>query len=439
MTNSNELNHNLSQGDRPQDELPQPFRAAVDAILAEPTPDIDLAHFVSDRPMPATQFSNRQWPKRAFLKSMNDIPWLLKSGTVVALAALVIVACLIFSNPAGSSIALAQVAARIENARTLSYVQTIEPLDGKTPKITTRFTSLGADKTRTESDSSDPEHELISIYDYAAGKQIYLYPAKKEALITTIKGRPTPEENEANQMLNSLLEDMKKRKRQTQSLGHKLIDGVECIGFGDGECQTWVDAKTGNLVRWENDDLHTPPGAFVPQGICKLVQSDFKIDEKVDPALLSLEPPEGYTVIQNPWVYDFSKTPAQLATSILRTYAENMDGQFPARLADEGESIYADFKKKGLMDKKEWEVNGVKKSELLGSIWQLNNFFLSFEPSTEHENYGYYPGGKLGEKDRIVLWYKDKKCGEYIAIYGDLRVEKIDKQKPPPPVQDSKE
>lgn len=439
MTNPNELNHNLSQGGRPQDELPQPFRAAVDAILAEPTPDIDLTHFVSDRPMPATLLSNRRRPKRAFLKTMNDIPWVLKPITVVALAAAVIVLCLIFSNPAGSSIALAQVAAKIENARTLSYLQTIEPLDGKTPKIITRFTSLGADKTRTESHSSDPEHDMVSIYDYAAGKQIYLYTAKKEALITTIKGRPTPEENDANRMLNALLEDMKKRKRQTPSLGHKLIDGVECIGFGDDKCQTWVDAKTGNLVLWENDDLHTPQGAFVPQGVCKLVQSDFKIDEKVDPALFSLEPPEGYKVIQNPWVYDFSKTPAQLATSILRTYAENMDGQFPARLADEGESIYADFKKKGVLDKKEWEMDGVKNSDLRGTIWQLNNFFLLVEPGSEHENYEYYPGGKLGEKDRIVFWYKDKESGEYTAVYGDLRAEKIDQEKLPPPLHDSKE
>ncbi len=69
-------------------------------------------------------------------------------------------------------------------------------------------------------------------------------------------------------------------------------------------------------------------------------------------------------------------------------------------------------------------MNGVKNSDFIGTIWQLNNFFLSFERGSEHENYEYYPGGKLGEKDRIVFWYRDRKTGEYSAVFGDLRIEK---------------
>ncbi len=127
---------------------------------------------------------------------------------------------------------------------------------------------------------------MTTIYDYSAGKQIYLYPSKKEALITTIKGRPTPEENEVNQMLNDLLKDMKDIKRPSRSLGHKLIDGVDCIGYefghGDQKSRSWADAKTGKLVRSEIDNFLEPPFSSL-QGIYRLVWSDFKIDEKVDP------------------------------------------------------------------------------------------------------------------------------------------------------------
>ncbi len=366
---------------------------------------------------------------------ISRLPWKSTAAALFGIAAAALVAYILLSASTGNSVALAQVAAKVEGASTLSFVQTTEPLDGKTPKTTTRFTSLGADKTRTEFQTLKSEEEGILISDYAAGKEITLWPAKKKALINTVKGRPTYD--------NSLVQTREAfrdyLKWPFRSLGHKLIDGVECTGFevdqGNHKTRIWADAKTGNPVRSESDDLFLPP----PQWYCKVV-FDYKIDEKVDSALFSIEPPEGYTVEQNSWVNNLSKTPAQLVTSILRTYAENMDGQFPARLTDRGQSIFADLKKKGLLDsyesaflhvpagqKKEWDEQASKMSDLVLSVAQLS-FLLSGKRGVD---YAYYPGGKLGEKDRIVFWYKDEKSGEYMAIYGDLRVEKIDKEKLP--------
>lgn len=405
---------------------------AVAATLQLPLPDGPLPVLAVQTLRALHQAAIR--PKSSLRQTIRHSSWKSKAAALLGIAAAALVAYILLSASTGNSVALAQVAAKVEGASTLSFVQTTEPLDGKTPKTTYRFTSLGADKTRTESQSSKPEEEMISISDYVAGKEIYLWPAKKKALINTVKGRPTYD--------NSLVERREAfrdyLKWPSRSLGHKLIDGVECTGFevdqGNHKTRIWADAKTGNPVRSENDDLFLSP----PQWHCKVVW-DYKIDEKVDPALFSVEPPEGYTVEQNSWVNDLSKTPAQLVTSILRTYAESMDGQFPARLTDRGQSMFADLKKKGLLDsyesnfhvpvgqKTEWNEQAEKMGNLIVSFCQLS-FFLSGKRGVD---YAYYPGGTLGEKDRIMFWYKDEKSGEYMAIYGDLRVEKIDKEKLP--------
>src|SRR5262249_35260950 len=115
-----------------------------------------------------------------------------------------------------------------------------------------------------------------------------------------------------------------------------------------------------------------------------------------------------------------------------------------------GESMFADLKKKGRLDsyeaafrlgpegpkKEEWDEQANKIGDLIYSYSQLS-WFIDGKSGVD---YAYYPGRKLGEKDRIVFWHKDKQSGEYTAVYGDLRAEKIDKDKlPPPPVPDSKE
>lgn len=48
------------------------------------------------------------------------------------------------------------------------------------------------------------------------------------------------------------------------------------------------------------------------------------------------------------------------------------------------------------------------------------------------ERWQYYPGVKLGQKDRIVFWYLDAKASTYSAVWGDLRIEKVAKDQLPP-------
>lgn len=58
---------------------------------------------------------------------------------------------------------------------------------------------------------------------------------------------------------------------------------------------------------------------------------------------------------------------------------------------------------------------------------------MYLEGHKQGTDYQYYPGVTLGEKDRIVFWSRSTKTGVYTALFGDLRIEQIDKEKLPPP------
>ncbi len=61
------------------------------------------------------------------------------------------------------------------------------------------------------------------------------------------------------------------------------------------------------------------------------------------------------------------------------------------------------------------------------AILRLRMYLTAHKEGTDYQ---YYPGISLGE-DRIVFWSRSTKTGEYTALYGDLRVEKIDKDQVP--------
>jgi hypothetical protein len=69
-----------------------------------------------------------------------------------------------------------------------------------------------------------------------------------------------------------------------------------------------------------------------------------------------------------------------------------------------------------------------------GALPHLRIYLTAHKQGTDYE---YYPGIKLGEKDRIVFWSRNIKNGDYMAIYGDLRVEKVEKNQLPQPSKDS--
>ncbi len=359
-------------------------------------------------------------PKSKLLQSIYGLPWKSKAAAVLGIAASGLVIYAAVQSLTQGSIAFAQVAEKLASAQSVSFEMTVEPLQKTFPVIKAKVSFLGSDKMRAETRIPQTDQIMILISDQTAGKTVVLNSAAKVAVVGVLKGgEETPEESFAARF-------RKLSKKASRSLGQKVIDGVEATGFEVEKesvtMQVWADSKTGNPVRMEGEFPYPQP-----IGKSKVLISNFKLDEPMDPSLFSVEVPKDYTVIKSPFEIDLSITPAQLVTTILRVYANLCEGQFPAKLNDMAQSIDAELKKKGLKVGEEGESADV--TRLRGWTIQLNTLLMGMESGIDYQ---YYPGGKLGEKNQIVFWCKDKKSGEYTAVYGDLRVEKIGKDKLPP-------
>ncbi|MHC4460306.1 MAG: LolA family protein [Planctomycetota bacterium] len=139
------------------------------------------------------------------------------------------------------------------------------------------------------------EHKHVHIIDRNAGKALLLVPQNMTAELLSFK--PT---GGKNNMVDAFLNPKVNMPPDADSLGGKEIDGREAVGFrirkkGDGTdlwsgeiTEIWVDVKTKRVVLVETGSA---------DGDWKFILKDFVFDQKLDDALFSLEPPEGYTEI----------------------------------------------------------------------------------------------------------------------------------------------
>ena len=195
-----------------------------------------------------------------------------------------------------------------------------------------------------------------------------------------------------------------------EELETREINGVKAKGFrinADGQVVSlWANPKTAQPMLVE---MAVPAGE--EEGAGKLVMSDFTFDTPLEESLFSLEPPKGYTLEQ----MDLGGITLDLEANVinvLQVYADATDGKFPERLNDwaaYGKALAAKSKGGKLDPAAMQKVAGV------GAISAL----LSNKKAGE--DYAYNgKDAKLGEKDKIIFWHRDKAKGTYRAIFGDL-------------------
>jgi hypothetical protein len=183
----------------------------------------------------------------------------------------------------------------------------------------------------------------------------------------------------------------------------------------------WAAVANGDPIRIEILENDYPSGPIL------IEWTNIKPGEKLDPALFSVDPPPGFTVI--PFLpIDFEASPATYVVGFLKIYAKHMEGQFPPRLQDAIKTLGE-------------KLEPPKSDEPLSDeLSQLPFYSAATVAITRHgkqgEDWQYYPGHTLGDKKQIVFWCRDKKRKEYSVVYADLRVEQVEKnQLPPAPVQ----
>jgi outer membrane lipoprotein-sorting protein len=289
----------------------------------------------------------------------------------------------------------------------------------------------------------------VDIEDATAGKVLHLDMKKKEAML---KNEPSgqfgpgkPFEGIAN-----ILES-----KPIEFAGQREVDGVKVNVFrhqrevqhgGREGTEIWLDAESKRLVGYCNTpgndffdpattpDRDNPPEERFSKGtIAGVIHRDIVFDAQLDPALFSLTPPEGFTIVEPP---ERPTITEDLMIEWLRLSARANDGVFID--LDRGFNLewHNAIEKKEKSDRSEAEqqyMTVTHRHILDGNYRPVQEFADEF---TESRSFRYLGKGvKLGSGERIVCFYKLKSTGKYRAVYGDLSVKDVEPKELPLPVE----
>jgi outer membrane lipoprotein-sorting protein len=297
----------------------------------------------------------------------------------------------------GSSVAFADVAAKFNAARTLSFRSTTT-FPGR-PPLTSRTYLAEPDRMR---------------HEYPTGL-VTIHNGPSLLVITDVDrtARRTDFDFKRPDKLPSIVASFRDLAKSTtaERLGEQDIDGVRANGFRVTHAQqtmtVWADAKTALPIRMISTNQSD-------RGEVTMVMDQFEIDPVLDDSLFSLDAPEGYTLTvaaDNDTEEKDEKAPKfatveDAVADLLRGYADATRGSFPASLTN-----WHSFHKPATNPASKGRLSGGRVGSVSGKLFSL--------PDSFHYN---PRGARLGDKDKIIFWYRPTKTSTtYRALYGDLR------------------
>ena len=370
------------------------------------------------------------------------------------------------------------IANQIENAPTITWTS-IEYLhatsrDGKATwlvKNPSFYTYRSPGLTRSvlrdvwRGGGADQSYEDVTITDAVRGRCIELYPEKKRATITDRDPMPASHfKGEPFGRLLKILRDgnLEWVERRTLSTGNVVNIFRSTVRDENNDRYRsqdfWIDANSKQLVAI---NFNGPDGEFYnpekdpignnpvgkdpdPRGWSTMgtMLRDIVLDAKVDDSLFSLEVPEGYSVKHERATH----VTEQEMLDYLGAFVEFNDRAFP----DEAFPAYYKLDKvNAALDKPTSQQTAVEKKYVamhlrhqpLGTPFDFfratGNWFRITHDFVEDSFRYLGKGVKLGEKDRIVCWYKlkdAKDANTYRVVYGDLSVKDVAAKDLPLPV-----
>ena len=196
-----------------------------------------------------------------------------------------------------------------------------------------------------------------------------------------------------------------------EPLDDRQVGDVKAKGFrvkSDGQTiSLWVHPKTARPILVEID-----AEAMGETG--KFVLSDITFDEKLDEKLFSLDVPEGFKL--NESRVKVSLDLEQNVINVLGAYAKLTGGTFPEKLDDW--AAYGKAMAKG--GQAEPDPGMIQALSGAGAITAL------LTDKKVGEDYAYTgKDAKLGDKDNVVFWHRDKAKGTYRAVFADLTAKEV--------------
>jgi outer membrane lipoprotein-sorting protein len=299
--------------------------------------------------------------------------------------------------PIGSTPTFEEVAKKVRDAQTLAYRMTMEsPGQKDLASLQLFFKKPGVIRT-------EDANGRATILDLKTDRTLILDPKARTALLVEGKKPPDeqkPEEPGAFDVLQRLRHLVQK---EGTPAGTKRIGDVDAPGFQvqvEGqETTVWADPKTRRPLRVE-----MPVRIGNQEG--QVILSDFELDPNLDEALFLLEPPAGYTLTKRN--VEEEKLEEEVAR-LLRAFAERSGGTFPKKLTDR--AAY-----ETQLQKNQSEGPDPEFVKLIPSLVWINLF------QRRHKNGYTYKGDgvKLGDKGKILFWYKPEGAEKYRAVFGDL-------------------
>jgi hypothetical protein len=213
----------------------------------------------------------------------------------------------------------------------------------------------------------------------------------------------------------------------------------------DWSCDFWIDQTTKQLVELhvpgadiydpEKDPARdNPPGENWYTTVPGDKQHDIVWDAELDDSLFRLEPPEGYALE----VQRRGQITEKEMIDYLGVLADFNDKTFP----DEGYIPSDRINKawdKAEKDRTAAENKIVKTVDFYtAKFYKMPTAVFTIDHTVENSYRYLGKGVKLGDKDRIVCWYKLKDTKDpntYRVVYGDLSVRDVAAKDLPLPVE----
>ena len=350
--------------------------------------------------------------------------------TKLAAAAVVAVAVIVGSQFLGGTITFAQVIEPILNARTvvLDYVigEGPDALEMHDIVIGSRIrrTMSNMDMTkildpRVRSTLSNMDMTMILDLEDARMLTLVSLGVTKIASYNDIQGAGQESSRSVLDFVRNVVSRVKDNPdADIQDLGEKEINGQKAVGF-------YVKGPNVDLTIWANKKTSLPIRIEFTEGKTSTVIKNIEFDVPLEESLVSMEVPAGYTMkdiaihIEEtaPDNHLSNATEEDLVES-LRIWAEIiLDGAFPDAIGTDH------FMKQAY-------VLGYKLASLglpdSGEMEQFAKGMIFLQEFEFGGKWGYAGKGvKLGDADKIILWYQPQGSNTYRAIYGDLRVAEV--------------
>lgn len=374
--------------------------------------------------------------------------------TKFAAAVVILITILIGINQFGGSIdgaseEFAQVLEQIKKGKTMKWKTTfyshVTSKDEKRMWIETEIRSCAyrvPGLYRQEYLDNNLQIHRVTVTDVIQRKELSLNPEKKEATLSVLTSGEYDLRGPfiwvQNQMQKRNLEWVGKKKTATGDANVFRAAFKDEANNQDWSYDFWIDEKTKQLiaVHCPGADIYDPEkdparknlpekewSQKMPMGF---IQHDISFNTELDEAMFSFEPPEGYTLqgdIRRPQVTE------KEMVEYLGILADYNDRAFPDQVFP---FSFSSDRLNKITDKAK-EVRTAAEQKLLETLDYYKRAGLNMMPTghfvedhTVEKSFRYLGKGvKLGDKDRIVCWYKLNGADTYRVVYGDLSIKDV--------------